>query len=146
MQIKRGDIYYADLSPVIGSEQGGLRPVVVVQNDVGNKYSPTIIAAAITSQRDKTELPTHIRVAAEGSGLQRDQPAIISALMTPGACRSSRKRSSGWKERSVVSAEIVTTAQPLVGTMELMVIILALVSAKRVSRLDKTPGPSCSRS
>ena len=63
MLIKRGEIYYADLSPVVGSEQGGVRPVLIVQNDVGNKFSPTVIAAAITSQKDKTALPTHIEVA-----------------------------------------------------------------------------------
>ena len=66
MNIKRGEIYYADLSPVVGSEQGGVRPVLIIQNDVGNKYSPTVIAAAITSQRDKTNLPTHISVNADG--------------------------------------------------------------------------------
>ena len=64
MNVKRGDIYYADLSPVVGSEQGGIRPVLIVQNDVGNKFSPTVIAAAITSRRTKTNLPTHIRAAA----------------------------------------------------------------------------------
>ena len=62
MLIKRGEIYYADLSPVVGSEQGGVRPVLIVQNDVGNKFSPTVIAAAITSQKDKTALPTHIEI------------------------------------------------------------------------------------
>ncbi|MBR6743004.1 MAG: type II toxin-antitoxin system PemK/MazF family toxin, partial [Clostridia bacterium] len=68
MTIKRGEIYYADLSPVVGSEQGGIRPVLIIQNDIGNRYSPTVIAAAITSQRDKTNLPTHIKVNATGSG------------------------------------------------------------------------------
>ena len=63
MTVKRGDIYYADLSPVVGSEQGGVRPVLVIQNDVGNKYSPTVIAAAITSQINKAKLPTHIELA-----------------------------------------------------------------------------------
>ena len=82
MNIKRGDIYYADLSPVVGSEQGGIRPVLIVQNDVGNRYSPTVIAAAITSQRDKTELPTHIRVTAEGSGLQRDSIILLEQVRT----------------------------------------------------------------
>ena len=82
MNIKRGDIYYADLSPVVGSEQGGVRPVLIVQNDVGNRYSPTVIAAAITSQRDKTELPTHIRVTAEGSGLQRDSIILLEQVRT----------------------------------------------------------------
>ena len=68
MTVHRGDIYYADLSPVVGSEQGGLRPVLIVQNDVGNRFSPTVIAAAITSQKDKTKLPTHIQLQAAGSG------------------------------------------------------------------------------
>ena len=65
VNIRRGDIYYADLSPVVGSEQGGIRPVLIVQNDVGNKYSPTVIAAAITSQKDKAKLPTHIELHAD---------------------------------------------------------------------------------
>ena len=69
--IRRGDIYYADLSPVVGSEQGGVRPVLIVQNDMGNRYSPTVIAAAITSRTGKTKLPTHIEVSASG-GEQRD--------------------------------------------------------------------------
>ena len=77
MTIKRGDIYYADLSPVVGSEQGGTRPVLIVQNDVGNKYSPTVIAAAITSQQYKTQLPTHIRVPAENCGLQKDSIVLL---------------------------------------------------------------------
>ena len=68
MTVKRGDIYYADLSPVVGSEQGGIRPVLIVQNDVGNRYSPTVIAAAITSQREKAKLPTHIEVCGESCG------------------------------------------------------------------------------
>ena len=70
MIVHRGEIYYADLSPVVGSEQGGVRPVLIVQNDVGNKFSPTVIAAAITSQKDKANLPTHIAVNAQGSGLK----------------------------------------------------------------------------
>ena len=72
MNIKRGDIYYADLSPVIGSEQGGVRPVLIVQNDVGNRYSPTVIAAAITSQHEKSKMPTHINLNAECCGLSKD--------------------------------------------------------------------------
>lgn len=82
MNIKRGEIYYADLSPVIGSEQGGVRPVLIVQNDVGNKYSPTVIAAAITSQRDKTNLPTHIKVQAEGCGLAKDSIVLLEQVRT----------------------------------------------------------------
>ena len=69
MIVKRGDIYYADLSPVVGSEQGGIRPVLVIQNDIGNKYSPTVIAAAITSQINKAKMPTHIELAAKDYGL-----------------------------------------------------------------------------
>ena len=82
MVVKRGDIYYADLSPVVGSEQGGVRPVLIVQNDVGNKYSPTVIAAAITSQRDKTNLPTHIEVDAGNCGLAKDSIVLLEQLRT----------------------------------------------------------------
>ena len=82
MSVKRGDIYYADLSPVIGSEQGGLRPVLIVQNDVGNRYSPTVIAAAITSQMTKTRLPTHIDVYAENFGLSKDSVILLEQIRT----------------------------------------------------------------
>lgn len=82
MSINRGDIYYADLSPVIGSEQGGIRPVLIVQNDVGNKYSPTVIAAAITSQKDKTKLPTHIQLNADNTGLQKDSIVLLEQIRT----------------------------------------------------------------
>jgi mRNA interferase MazF len=82
MSIKRGDIYYADLSPVVGSEQGGIRPVLIVQNDVGNKYSPTVIAAAITSQHDKSNLPTHIKLDAEGCGLAKDSIVLLEQVRT----------------------------------------------------------------
>ena len=80
--IKRGEIYYADLSPVVGSEQGGVRPVLIVQNDVGNKFSPTVIAAAITSQRDKTNLPTHIEVDARNCGLAKDSVVLLEQIRT----------------------------------------------------------------
>ncbi len=82
MTVKRGDIYYADLSPVIGSEQGGVRPVLIVQNDVGNRFSPTVIAAAITSQRFKTEMPTHIQVNAHGCGLTKDSIILLEQVRT----------------------------------------------------------------
>ena len=82
MNIKRGEIYYADLSPVVGSEQGGVRPVLIIQNDVGNRYSPTVIAAAITSQRDKTNLPTHISVNADGCGLAKDSIVLLEQVRT----------------------------------------------------------------
>lgn len=80
--VKRGDIYYADLSPVVGSEQGGVRPVVIVQNDVGNKHSPTVIAAAITSKTGKTKLPTHIEVYADKYGLSRDSVILLEQMRT----------------------------------------------------------------
>lgn len=80
--IKRGEIYYADLSPVVGSEQGGVRPVLIVQNDVGNKYSPTVIAAAITSQKDKANLPTHIHVNAQECGLAKDSIVLLEQVRT----------------------------------------------------------------
>ncbi len=82
MSIKRGDIYYADLSPVVGSEQGGLRPVLIVQNDVGNRYSPTVIAAAITSRMGKTKLPTHIDIHADQVGLSRDSVVLLEQIRT----------------------------------------------------------------
>ena len=82
MNIKRGDIYYADLSPVIGSEQGGLRPVLIVQNDVGNRYSPTVIAAAITSKLGKTKLPTHIDVNGVSAGLAKDSVILLEQIRT----------------------------------------------------------------
>lgn len=82
MIIKRGDIFYADLSPVVGSEQGGVRPVLIVQNDIGNKYSPTVIAAAITSQINKAKLPTHIEISAKEYGLQKDSVILLEQIRT----------------------------------------------------------------
>lgn len=82
MTVKRGEIYYADLSPVVGSEQGGIRPVLIIQNNIGNRYSPTVIAAAITSQQDKTKLPTHISVAADSSGLQKNSIVLLEQVRT----------------------------------------------------------------
>ncbi len=82
MNVKRGDIYYADLSPVVGSEQGGVRPVLIVQNDVGNKYSPTVIAAAITSQQEKSRLPTHISVNGNQCGLSKDSVVLLEQVRT----------------------------------------------------------------
>ena len=82
LTVHRGDIYYADLSPVVGSEQGGVRPVLIVQNDVGNRFSPTVIAAAITSQTDKAKLPTHIQVRSEGSGLAKDSIVLLEQMRT----------------------------------------------------------------
>lgn len=82
MSVKRGDIYYADLSPVVGSEQGGMRPVLIIQNDVGNRYSPTVIAAAITSRMGKTRLPTHIDVYADKVGLSKDSVILLEQVRT----------------------------------------------------------------
>lgn len=80
--VKRGDLYYADLSPVVGSEQGGVRPVLIVQNNVGNKYSPTIIAAAVTSQLEKAKLPTHIMLEAGKYGLPKDSVVLLEQIRT----------------------------------------------------------------
>ena len=82
MTIKRGDMFYADLSPVVGSEQGGIRPVLIIQNDLGNKYSPTVIAAAITSQTNKTKLPTHIEINSEECGLKNDSVVLAEQIRT----------------------------------------------------------------
>ena len=80
--VKRGDIFYADLSPVVGSEQGGVRPVLIVQNDTGNKHSPTVIAAAITSQTGKARLPTHITLVAGSAGLPKDSIVLLEQVRT----------------------------------------------------------------
>lgn len=80
--MKRGDIFYADLSPVVGSEQGGVRPVLIVQNDTGNRHSPTVIAAAITSQTGKARLPTHISLVARSSGLPKDSIILLEQIRT----------------------------------------------------------------
>src|SRR5574344_1083779 len=79
---KRGEIYFANLSPVVGSEQGGIRPVLVVQNDVGNRYSPTVIVAAITSKINKAKLPTHIELSAHTYGLERDSVVLLEQIRT----------------------------------------------------------------
>ena len=82
MVIKRGDMFYADLSPVVGSEQGGIRPVLIIQNDVGNKHSPTVIAAAITSQTGKAKLPTHIEIGSQENGLKSDSVVLAEQIRT----------------------------------------------------------------
>ena len=82
MVIKRGDMYYADLSPVVGSEQGGIRPVLIIQNNVGNKYSPTVIAAAITSQTSKSRLPTHINIDSHDFGLMKNSVILTEQIRT----------------------------------------------------------------
>ena len=82
MVIKRRDMFYADLSPVIGSEQGGIRPVLIIQNDVGNKHSPTVIAAAITSQMGKNKLPTHIEIGSQDNGLKADSVVLTEQIRT----------------------------------------------------------------
>ena len=82
MEVQRGEVFYADLSPVVGSEQGGVRPVLIVQNDVGNKFSPTVIAAAITSKQDKTQLPTHIFVSSQTAGLAKDSVVLLEQIRT----------------------------------------------------------------
>ena len=82
MQIKRGDIFYADLSPVVGSEQGGIRPVLIIQNDVGNRHSPTVICAAITSKMNKAKLPTHVEISSKDYGIVRDSVILLEQIKT----------------------------------------------------------------
>ena len=82
MVIRRGDMFYADLSPVVGSEQGGVRPVLIIQNDLGNKYSPTVIAAAITSQQNKAKLPTHIEIDSKMCGLKNNSVVLAEQIRT----------------------------------------------------------------
>ena len=89
--IKRGDMFYADLSPVIGSEQGGVRPVLIIQNDIGNKYSPTVIAAAITSQTTKNKLPTHININSSEYGLMKDSVILTEQIRTIDTSRLKEK-------------------------------------------------------
>ena len=104
MNVRRGDIYYADLSPVVGSEQGGLRPVLIVQNDVGNRHSPTVIAAAITSRHDKARLPTHIEVGAGASGLARDSVVLLEQIRTLDK-RRLREKMGALDERSMSAVD-----------------------------------------
>lgn len=82
MNVKRGDIYFADLSPVVGSEQGGFRPVLIIQNDIGNRFSPTVIVAAITAQIQKAKLPTHVEIDAKTYGLDRDSVILLEQIRT----------------------------------------------------------------
>lgn len=82
LMVKRGDIFYADLSPVVGSEQGGVRPVLVIQNDVGNKYSPTVIVAAITSQINKAKMPTHLELPGDEYGLSKNSVILAEQIRT----------------------------------------------------------------
>jgi mRNA interferase MazF len=82
VQVKRGDIYYADLSPVVGSEQGGIRPVLIIQNDVGNRYSPTVICAAITSRMNKAKLPTHIEIDSRRCQIMKDSVILLEQIRT----------------------------------------------------------------
>ncbi|MFD0671383.1 type II toxin-antitoxin system PemK/MazF family toxin [Cohnella sp. GCM10027633] len=82
MIVKRGDVYYADLSPVVGSEQGGVRPVLVIQNDIGNRFSPTVIVAAITAQIQKAKLPTHVEIEAKSHGMERDSVILLEQIRT----------------------------------------------------------------
>jgi len=82
MNVRRGDVFYAELNPVVGSEQGGTRPVLVVQNDIGNQYSPTTVVAAITSQIQKAKLPTHVEIDSKRGGLERDSVILLEQIRT----------------------------------------------------------------
>lgn len=94
VDVSRGDVFYADLNPVIGSEQGGVRPVVVIQNDIGNKYSPTVIVAAITSRIDKAKLPTHVEITAGTSNLEKDSVILLEQIRTLDKKRLQRRVTS----------------------------------------------------
>lgn len=109
-EIKRGDIFYADLSPVIGSEQGGVRPVLVIQNDVGNKYSPTVIICAITSKIEKAKIPTHIELSAIEYGLQKDSVALLEQIRTIDKKRLQEKIGSvnEYKMKQIDSALLIS--------------------------------------
>lgn len=98
--VKRGDIFYADLSPVVGSEQGGTRPVLIVQNDMGNRHSPTVIAAAITSQMNKAKLPTHIELTGRNVGLTKDSVVLLEQIRTIDKRRL--REHTGHADRSVM--------------------------------------------
>ena len=100
--VKRGEIYYADLSPVVGSEQGGMRPVLIVQNDTGNRHSPTVIAAAITSKTEKARLPTHIQLAGHTVGLNRDSVILLEQIRT--LDKSRLRERMGHLDESAMSA------------------------------------------
>ena len=104
MIVKRGDMFYADLSPVIGSEQGGIRPVIIIQNDIGNKHSPTVIAAAITSQTGKSKLPTHIEIGSENNGLKADSVVLTEQIRT--IDKSRLKEKIGHIDDSVIMNKI----------------------------------------
>ena len=100
LDIKRGYLYYADLSPVVGSEQGGVRPVLIIQNDIGNKYSPTVIVAAITSQINKAKLPTHIEISAHEYGLNKDSVILLEQIRTIDKKRLREK--IGWLDKNMM--------------------------------------------
>ena len=102
MIVKRGDIFYADLSPVVGSEQGGIRPVLIVQNDIGNKYSPTVIVAAITSRINKAKMPTHIEIKGDDYGLSKDSVILLEQIRTIDKKRL--KERIGHIDETVISA------------------------------------------
>ena len=119
MEVHRGEVFYADLSPVVGSEQGGIRPVLIIQNEIGNRHSPTVIAAAITSRQDKNRLPTHISVRADRCGLAKDSIILTEQIRTldkrrlreragvipPTICAASMRRWGslwGWKARMCI--------------------------------------------
>lgn len=114
MSVKRGDVYYADLSPVVGSEQGGIRPVLVIQNDVGNKYSPTVIVAAITSQIQKAKLPTHVEVEAEKYGLEKDSVILLEQIRTIDKQRLNEKVAHIGEERMLKINEALLISLGLV--------------------------------
>lgn len=106
-EVKRGDIFYADLSPVVGSEQGGIRPVLILQNDIGNKYSPTVIVSAITAKINKAKLPTHVEIKANDFGLQKDSVVLLEQIRTIDKSRLREKIGSFSEEMMVKVDEAI---------------------------------------
>ena len=128
LTVKRGDIYYADLSPVVGSEQGGIRPVLIVQNDVGNKYSPTVIAAAITSQKDKSKLPTHIALHSQDCGLSKDSVVLLEQVRTIDKKRLKEKMGKSWI--LLLCHKLIRLFPSVLGCMEKTLLLLDLHRSK----------------
>lgn len=114
--VKRGDIFYADLSPVVGSEQGGIRPVLIIQNDIGNRYSPTVIVAAITSQINKAKLPTHVEISSTEYGLNKDSVILLEQIRTLDKTRLKEKICHASKDKMEKVNYALLVSQGLLNT------------------------------
>ena len=134
MVVKRGDIFYADLSPVIGSEQGGIRPVIIIQNDIGNKYSPTVIVAAITSQINKAKLPTHVEISSEEYGLNRDSVVLLEQIRT---LDKKRLKERGFNQCEYIAKELsINTGIKTINTLKKIRETKVQKTLKREERIE----------